>query len=490
MPTLVATGQFSIIDTNDSRSITASLNSGGVSQQVYSKDNGVGLFNPNWFASNLIFTPSISISGLTQNQVWAGLTNRKFSASANGTALGTDLAGTLFVNSSGAVITAGVFAQANMANGGATPSTFALKANLADSTYNYPLYFDADFTDPTTGQSVHITCNTSISVLKTGSNAVYITTRGVDKIAQSTTSVKNVIAIAVDLVRPSGIDTDNLVYKWFDAVSGVQLTASVGGYGTTFGLKASVAPAIPTATTADLGIPAVLTAATASALNTIVFSETAVSSDGILAYRVEVTDTVEGKTYIQYLTVGDATDPYLVTIASSAGDKLQNGVGSTLLTPIVYNGSSLVTPLTGWSFTWMFFDRNGVRGSFIDTLKISTAGGSPISANTATTISFTASAYTFLANDIVKAVSPAGIASFYEVASYTAGVVTLRAVPSAASSGWLTTFAAPTANSLVGGKLYGCMNAGYATTAGATALGLGGDDVDVKSTITCQASRP
>jgi hypothetical protein len=489
MATLVATGQFSIIDTNDSRTVTASLNSGGIYQQVYSKDNGAALFTPNWASANLVITPSISISGLSQAQVWAGLTNRKFSGSANRTALGTGLAGTMFVDGSGVVDTVGIFAQANMTNGGTVPSTFTLKANLADSTLNYPLYFDADFTDPATGQSLHITCNLALSILKTGSNAVYITTRGSNQIVQSTTSVKNVIAIAVDLVRPSGIDTDNLVYKWFDAVSGTQLTASVPSYGSLFGLKSVAAPAVPTATVADLGIPAVLTAATASTLNTIVFSEPVIPVGGILSYRVEITDTVEAKTYIQYLTVSDASDPYQVSISSSAGDKLQNGVGSTLLTPIVYSGASLVTPLTGWSFTWMFFDRSGVRGSFVDTAKIATAGGALISANTATTISFANGAYVFLAGDIVKAVSAAGIASFYEVASYTTGIVTLKPAP-VASVGWLTTFTAPVAGALANGKLFGCVNAGFVTTTGANALPLDGDEVDVKANIICQANRP
>ncbi len=83
--------------------------------------------------------------------------------------------------------------------------------------------------------------------------------------------------------------------------------------------------------------------------NTIVIKETAVNDIGV--FKVEVIDN-DAKSYVEYFTIYDVSDPYDIRITSSSGDKLQNGVGSSVLTPVVYNGSLLVSPLTGWYFNW------------------------------------------------------------------------------------------------------------------------------------------
>ena len=120
-------------------------------------------------------------------------------------------------------------------------------------------------------------------------------------------------------------------------------------------------------------------------------------------------------------------------------------------------------------------------------------GGAPITANTtgtSATFTYTGTSYAFAAGDIVKAVNPAGAASFFEVASSVANVVTIR---TPITNTWLnfTNFPAPSAiTDYVGGKLYGCTAGGTRSTAASASFVLTGDDIDAKSVIVCDATRP
>jgi len=373
--------------------------------------------------------------------------------------------------------------------GSATPSALVVKANLKPTVGQFTLFFDADFVDPNTALTTHITCQITLNTVKTGTNAVFITVRGQNSIEEATGATKNNIAIAADLVRSSGIDTSGLTYKWYEASGSTQITQSLSGYATKYGLKTTAAGTNPTGIVSELGAN-VPVAGAGNAYNTLVINESAVADIG--NFKVEITDA-DGKVYSQYFTVYDISDPYDVRVLSSSGDKLQNGAGTTTLSPLVYYGSTQVTPLTGWAFNWYFYDKNGKRGAFVDTSKIATAGGASITANgTGASAAFTYSgtAYTFTAGQIIKCVKPNGDAYYYEVASSAGNVVTIR-TPS--SNSWLTfaDFPAPSATTdFVGGKLYGCTTSGTRTTADGAAITLSGDEVDVKARIVCEANRP
>jgi hypothetical protein len=494
MPTLVSTGQFTIIDNNDARTVTALLSASTGTQQVFSKDNTTVSYNPNWFSTNLTITPVLSVSGLTQALVWGALTNKQFSFTQNGTPITSATTSTNFVDGSNTVIsTATVFTVTHGANGTSTVSTLVLKANLLSTVPTATIYFDADYTDNATGLTTHITCQVTLNSVQTGTNAVYITTRGTNYIQESSTAVKNVVALSADLIRSSGLDVTSLTYKWFDTVSGLQISTSTPNYATLYGMKTVASPTPPTAVVGDLGVNVPASGA-GNAFNTLVISENAVSTAGMGIYRVEITDAIAAATYVQYFTITDVSDPYQVVIASTGGDKLQNGIGSTSMSPIVYSGSTPVASLTGWSFAWTYYDKNGNRGAFVDTAKISVAGGAPITANTigaSATITYTGTSYAFVAGDIIKAVNSAGNASFYEVASSTSNIVTIR-VP-ATTNNFLsaTSFPAPVATTdFVGGKLFGCVAGGVRTTSGNAAIVVTGDDIDVKGNVFCAATRP
>lgn len=485
---LVSTGQLTIIDQNDARSITAFLGASGGSQQVFTKDESTVAFTPDWFATAITVTPSIAISGLTAAQVWGSLTNKQFSLTAGGTAIATATTSSSFVNSSNVDIST-PFTATHGANGATTPSTLAVKGNLKDTVANFTVFFDADYVDSATNLSTHITCQITLATVKTGTNAVYVVWRGRNAIEEATGSVKNHVAICADLIRSSGIDTTGLTYKWYEASSGTQVSTSLAGYATKYGFKTTAAGTEPTGVASDLNknLPA---SGAGNAFNTLVISELAVAD--MMVYRVDITDS-DNKTYSTYFTVYDVSDPYDVQIISSTGDKLQNGQGNTTLTPKVFNGSSAVTDLTGWTFDWYFYDRSGKRAAFIDTAKISVAGGAPITANavgTSATINYSGTSFAFAAGDVVKAVKPNGDAFYYEVASSTTNQVTIRA-PS--TNTWLTlaNFPAPVATTdFVGGRLYGCTAQGKRATSAGAAITVTGDEIDGKGTVMIDANRP
>lgn len=491
MATLVSTGQLTIVDTNDARPITAYLSSNPGIQQVFSKDESTVAFLPSWYTANantgIQITAKVyvgTVGGATD--ATAQLTNRKFCLTLGGTAVTTATTSTDFVDDAYAAIAGNTpFTVTHDTNG----SNIKIRGNLKETVASWTIFFEGDYTDPTTSLTSHVVTQITLSTVKTGTNAVFITTRGSLVIEEATGSTKNVVAVAADLVRSSGVDVSGLTYKWFESGGSAQISTSTASVATKYGLKTVAAGVNPTATATDLNvnIPA---AGAGNAFNTLVISEAAVTDIGI--YKVQITDS-DTKTYEQYFTVSDVSDPYDVKPISSSGDKLQNGVGSTTVTPQVYYGSAQVSNLTGWTFTWYFYDRNGKRCGFVDTAKIATAGGAAITANgtgASATITYSGTSYPFAAGDIVKAVKPDGTAMYYEVASSTTNIVTIR---TPVTNTWLSfaSFPAPSAiTDFVGGKLFGCTAGGTRTTSGATAITVTGDDIDVKGNIVVEANRP
>lgn len=482
---VVSTGQITIVDTNDARPITAYLTTNPGTQQVYTKDESTISYTPSWMTANsstgMQIDAHVFVAGATGAQdVTESLTNRKFCLTVGGAALTNATTSSNFCNDADAAVTTPFTVLTD-----ATNTYLRIKGNLKDTVAAFVVYFEADYTDPASGLVSHVIASITLNTVKTGTNAVFINTRGNSSIEQSTSATKAVTAISADLVRAGGIDTTGLTYKWYVGNAATQVTTSLAGYATKYGLKTSAAPAMPSGVTGDLGvnIPA---AGAGNAHNTLVISETAITNQDVI--RVDITDAAS-KTYSQYFTVYDVSDPYNVVLTSSTGDKLQNGQGSTTITPKVYYGATEVSDLTGWSFTWYFYDKNGVRAAFVDTAKISTAGGATITANTTgATATFSCAAITagqFAAGDIIKCVKPNGDAFYYEVgAASLAGSVTIRA---ATTNPWLT-YAAPVATTdFVNGKIFGCTAGGTRTAASITVTG---DEIDVKGRITCDANRP
>ena len=482
---VVSTGQITIVDNNDARPLTAYITCAPGPQQVYTKDESTISWTPDWTTVNsgngLILTAKVFAGGASGAEDVTGLlTNAKFSLTPGGAAI-TGSAVLISTNTDmNAVFAAGsgrTFTVVHNSSG----STFTIKANLKDSSPQQVIYFEADYTDPVTGLVSRIVTSIVLGLVKTGTNAVYVLTRGQNSIEQSTTQTKNVGVVSADLMRASGADTSGVNYRFFEANGSTQITTAQS---TKYGLKTVAPTANPTGVIGDIGLN--LPAAGAWVPhNTLVIHESAVVDIGV--FKVEARDA-DNVVYQAFFTVYDLSDPYDTRILSSAGDKLQNGIGSTDLIPVVYYGASQVTNLTGWNFTWTFFDKDGKRGAFIDTNKTALAGGRTISANTTTGFTFSGSGINFAVGDIIKVVKPSGEARYFEIGTASTGnTATIRTT--GLTNSWLS-YTAPTASEFVNGKLFACTPSGQRTTAAGAAITVTGDEIDVKGTIQCQSDRP
>lgn len=489
MPTIVSTGQITIVDNNDAKPITAYITASPGPQQVYTKDESTVSYTPDWETQNgstgILFTAKVFVGGSGASvDVTGVLSNRRWTLNLTDAVSGT---------------AALVSADARMAavfNSGAgktyttvhdaTGSTLKVKSNMLATVPQAVLYFEGDYTDPATGLVSRVVAQISLGLVKTGTNAVFVLTRGTTAIEQATGSTKNVAVVAADLIRAAGVDTSGVTYRFFEANGATQIVTGAP-YNTEYGLKTTASGTAPTGSATDINVnlPA---AAAWSAHNTLVIHESAVNDMGV--YRVEAKDA-DGTIYQAYFTIFDASDPYEVRVLSSAGDKLQNGVGSTNLTPDVFYGAGRVADLTGWTFDWYFYNRNGKRGAFVDTTRTAVATGRNVTANTtgvSATVTYDGTNITVAAGDLVKIVKPDGTDLFYEVASGAANVLTLR---TPVTNAWLnyTDFPAPAvANELLNSKLF--IGLAKRTTSGAAAVALTGYDIDVKGSVTVDANRP
>lgn len=435
---------------------------------MYTKDESTVSSTPDWVATPNVLTAKVYVGSTSAaNEVASQLTNRKWSNDLS-TSIGSGT--TLSVNT-------------NM-----DPAVAAQKV----------YYFEGDYTDPITGLVSHIIAQITLGVVKTGTNAVYILPRGVTSIEESNTATKNVAVVCFDVVRAAGVDTSGITYQFFEANGATQIVNTMT---TKYGLKTTAPASQPTGAASDIGVNLPASGAW-STYNTLVISEAAVTDISVI--RAVAKDS-DGTTYQCYVTIYDVSDPYDCKLISTAGEKLQNGVGSTQIYPMIYNGSAQVSvaDTAAWSFDWYFYDgaAPGNRAGFVDTTRTAVAGGRTITANTAgpgAVITYSGAAITFAAGDMVKIVTAAGVAKYYEVASgTTTSNLTLR---TATVSTFLNTpwpAASILANDFVNGKLYVCAgtgaSAGKRTTTGSGAanyITVTGDEIDGKGTIICEATRP
>lgn len=487
---VVSTGQLTIVDNNDARPISAYLTASPGPQQVFSKDESAVAYTPNWNSSPLVITAKALIGGIGSSQDLIPLmnaVNRKFfvndieiPSATNALISSNATMDSVFVSASGYTYTVAHSASA---------STLSIKSNMMETVALINIRFEGDYTDPVTGLTSKVIAQITLNRVTTGTNAVFLQSRGTTSIEESTGQVKNVAVVGVDLIRAAGIDTTGIKYKWFTGNGATVITsATAAGL---FGFKTTSIASAMTGTASELGVN-LPDANNQTTHNTIVISEAAVADIGI--FKVEATDAI-GTTYQTYFTIQDQSDPYDTRIISSSGDKLQNGQGTTVLTPQVYYGSSLITNLTGWTFDWEIKQSNGSAAAFIDVSKTAYNSGRDITANTTTGFTYSgATAVGAVLGDLVKVVSASGLVRYYEVNTVTGTSpfqITIK--PAGTDSNIEYTAAenpAPIASQFVGGKLYMCHKGGLRTTAGSNTITVTGDDVDGKAVILVTANRP
>ena len=83
MPTLVSTGQITIVDNNDAKPLTAYITATPSIQQIFSKDESTQSFLPDWYTANtntgIQLSPKVYVGSTTgATEVTAILTNKRW----------------------------------------------------------------------------------------------------------------------------------------------------------------------------------------------------------------------------------------------------------------------------------------------------------------------------------------------------------------------------------------------------------------------------
>jgi len=448
MATLVSTGQFTITDHNDAVSITSFINSSRGVSQVHNTNEGETAYIPDWTSGgNQVLTAYVYVGS---TDIASILTGRKWSADTpGGTSIGSAISYTI--------------------------STNLLTEAVPTKTY----YFQGDYTDPVTGLVSHIMNSITLTMTRKGESAVFAQIEGTTVINKSPTATPSSCQIRAGIYRSGARDISGVSYKWYKIIAGVATAlitgqADVAAGNIIFKNDAGTAQSSPTDFSASC--------------TTIEIREGAIADIGL--FKAEVKDTVASPNVVYGVTfiVFDVSDPYDVQLNSSAGDKFQNGVGTTIITPVVTLGASVLT-LTGWTFVWTIYDKDGVRSGFNDTDK--TPSAKTITANTTTAFTISvALAVAPTVGQLIKVVNGAGnVIRVYEVGS---GSTTTNIVirVTGLTNTWASTVA-PTASEFsapINGTLY-CVLPTRSTTA-ATGITVTGIDIDVKGTIFCEASKP
>jgi hypothetical protein len=486
---LVSTGQLTIVDNNDARSITAEIAANPGTQQIYTKDESLVVFTPNWTTINSnagleLRARVFAAAAGAPEDITGQLSNRAWSYVEGGAAIVTGAAPTTDFETGGTLTV----------THSATESKLVVKANLKVDNPPETIWFRGDYTDPVTGLVSRIIKSITLTQVRTGTNAVYININSPDGNILEPNAGKNTIRVNADLIRAAGVDT-SVTYRWFQSPFNAadQIDGNLSGVQANYGLLTTAQVTSNVAGTLGQFNGAAITTTNVpdagwTDAKGLIINHTAVTD--IANFKVEIRDS-DGKIYQSFFAVSDVSDPYEVRLISTAGDKLQNGVGSTDVYPQVYYGAKKVNAVAGWFFDFTFWDRDGQRAAFVDTTRTALAGGRLISANTATTFTYSGTAITFAAGDIIKAVN-AGVAEYFEVASATGSTVTVRAPT---SNPWLKNNVPNlTANKFLSGSMFVCRHTirtnGTNGPDTDSKIVVTGDDIDAKGVIQCEAIQP
>ena len=462
--TVVCEGSLTLIDQSDARPITAFIGANKSLQQIVEVAESVSTYTPNWSTSPLTLTASVYSGNTSDITTTSAASNMKWWSSVAG--------------SQNAPI--------------ATGRTYSITSNLSLSTPTVTYYFACDVYNSVTLLTTTVVCSTTVSVTTKGQNAVWLTVRGNTNLPPAASGTKNATAITATLFRAGAADESGITYQWWADNGTDQIDAARAGVAADFGLVSTAAwPTMPSAGVGSIGsgIPA---AGAWTSLNTLVVHEDAIQSNAVFTVKAK---DASGATYITSFTLTDVDDPFSSQLVSSQGDKLVNGVGSTQLYCLMYKKGTKLTDLSTYSFTYTPYDKDGKRSAFVDIASIADvpAAGVGVDANTSgASASFTVDTNINLAvGDIVKLVTVAGVAKFFEVGTAVTGGKTFS-IRTPVTNTWLS-YGSPSTSEFVDGQLFLCVatrtKTGGVSSDTANAISITGDDIDTKMVVFCSTYR-
>lgn len=482
---IVSTGQITLVDNNDARTVVAAIAASLGTQQTYTKDDTTESFAPNYVSTNNVLAPSISISSPTApinaiSKQLAQLSSVSWSTSPDGTPN---------------IVNAGSLLNSTDYAYNSTTLALSLKTNtLTRAAPSLTLYFSCNYTDPATSLVTQVLAQITIGMVVTGTNALYVVVEGPDTIPMSDTAARNNVLLTAKLMRGSSEETTlaAAAYKWYklDAAGDpVELLTTHPDWHAE--AKSQKFRFLDKANAA-------VTPRDTSGYHTgkkIRIFEDAVG--GTATYRVDILDdTPSSNPYSKYFTVTDKGDAVQVIVSSDGGTVLQNGQGSKTLRASMTKNGLPFTP-SGWTYQWNFRDKDGKPAAFVDAAKIfsstcklkSNTAGTSGTATVVVQVPAGGSIPGMAADSIVKLVTSIGVAGYYLVntavnaISNAGSAIDQNIVIKQFSSDWPIT--GVTANMYQDGQIFACVQ----TLTGAQNV-ITGNDIDSAGTISVGADKP
>ena len=320
-----AQGQFTIIDYNDALTLTGYIGSSHTKTQMYNPDNGT--YTPDWATHNVVLTPSLYVIGTTTDKITStNVTSVKW-----------------YVGSSTTAITS----SGNYALSGAKSHILTIKGNVMAGQPGIDYRCVITYKDDSTGLSITHPLTISFARVVNGSGItdLLITTPGGNVFKNHEVAT---LTAKAELWRGSTVDTTNVTYKWAVMDSTVTSSSSAG-YDAAFGTgwrKLTDTTGMYSGTTT-----ATITVYAAAVDSYAVFKCVATDSDS--------TSNTYNSSFTDVATFIDNSDPIQVIVTSTGGEVFKNGVGSTVLTAVVYQAGAEIDADGKGTYTWTKYNKDG-----------------------------------------------------------------------------------------------------------------------------------
>lgn len=318
----IATGQFTIIDYNDALTLTGYISSNRAKTQMYNQDNNT--YVPDWKTQNVVLTPSlfrlgtdtdVISSAAVQEISWFDVTN------------GTEVA---------------ITNDANYAIGATKPKALTIKENVLAGLPGKDYLCKIKYKDQSTGLVLPYQMGISFSRVVNGSGIADAVSWAPEGNIFKNGNVATLIA-ACDFWRGSVIDTTLVSYQWY--VQDPSITTDQGG-GVGWRKLTEVANQTTGVTTTRM----------------VVYPG---AVPGFAVFKCVVKDldpdsSSYNKSFMDTLTFVDQSDPIQVSITSTGGNIFKNGVGSTVLKALLFQGGEEIDIAgTKYSYKWFKYKETG-----------------------------------------------------------------------------------------------------------------------------------
>lgn len=320
----IATGQITLIDINDARSVTGYIGSNQAKVQIFNPNGNT--YTPNWTTTNMILTPSLFVSG-TATDIIGQAKSITWYEQGNNTPIANDT-------------------NYSIGTGAGKPLT--IKTNILASKNQQVYLCEVVWTDPTTGldiiskldiELVKVTNGTNGTNGSNGANgqnaiAAYVWAPNGNIFRNSAGS----LIAECDVFNGSTQQTTGVTYQWYKQDASVS-TDQGGGIGWLKLTATATGGGTSGHTTDKLTIPAGAVAGMAS---------------------FKCIATYSSKTYVDVVTFADQTDPLQVTPIALTGNVFKNGQGTVQVIAKVYQaGAEVDAAGTKYQYRWYLYNAGG-----------------------------------------------------------------------------------------------------------------------------------